>query len=402
MALPLLGAAILSSCTGAADASFSSSTTKSLVEGNLSPVAQEILKSENVASASQLKDPAHRAQFSFEGLKTNQGGTGSLQEKQTGDKATAWTYGQAMVAALDQGKITGNYQDFQVLASNLAKYREPGGGYGPVTNGRTGKGDRYYDDNAWIGLAYVQAYTQTKNPEYLKEAKDVFTFLKSGMQPDGGLVWVEHAKNPTYNTCVEGPAAELALRLHLASPNEGYLQYGERLYAHMHKHLEITSGPKAGLYSDNVSTDLAKRSDDIWSYNEGTPVGAATLLYRISGEQKYLEQARQTADASLNYYGKGDALWKQPPAFNAIYLRNLLQLDGVAPSPAIESTLREYNSRVWTQVLNPASGLFDKPTTVPIGRYGDDSIHVSTLDQSALVQLQALQSFPRSFYPDVT
>ena len=50
---------------------------------------------------------------------------------------------------------------------------------------------------------------------------------------------------------------------------------------------------------------------------------------------------------------------------------------------------------------NPASGLFDKAAPVPIGRYGDDQVHVSTLDQSALVQLQALQSFPSSFYPDI-
>ena len=374
----------------------------------LSAAAREILSRARVSSPSQLQQPSDRAELSFEALKTNMG-TARLLEKPGGNTASAWTLGQTMVAALDVSKLTGSHGDFDTLFSQLAKYKEPGGGYGPNTDGKAGTGARFYDDNAWIGLALMQAYNQVDDPgkkaAYLADAKGIFDFLKTGQQSDGGLIWEEKSKQPTYNTCTEGPATELALRLHLATAanihdtSDEYFSFASQVYDHMQQHLLIQSGPKAGLYADNVNVGQGNRVDDIWSYNEGTPVGAGALFYRITGQEKYLDQARATANASLQYFAKDDALQKQPPVFNAIYLRNLLQLEG-APSPI--ATLRSYNERAWGQSLNPASALFDQPSPTPLGHYGGDPGKISTIDQAALVQLQALQGLPAQTYPDIS
>lgn len=54
------------------------------------------------------------------------------------------------------------------------------GGYGSSTNGTTGGGTRYYDDNSIVGIDLVEAYSLTNNQTYLTKAKQIVEFLKSG------------------------------------------------------------------------------------------------------------------------------------------------------------------------------------------------------------------------------
>jgi hypothetical protein len=365
----------------------------------LSPESVQILGRENAKSPAELKLPANRAALAFEALKTNMGGLSDLREKRGGAPSTAWTFGQTMVAALE----TGDPKDFDQLVQKLDHFKE-GGGYAPTSNGQHGQGHRYYDDNAWIGLAFMQAYGQSQDPSkkalYLSKAEEVFQFLKTGQQADGGLVWVEKDAHPTYNTCAEAPAVELALRLHMATHphdlQDSHFQFADKVYQNMQKNLLISDGPNAGLYADNIDTGLKQRKDDIWAYNEGTPVGASVLMYQATGKTAYLDQARQTAKASLDYFAQSDRLWKQPPVFTAIYARNLAQLDAVAPDPAFHQMLEGYNSRTWSDALNSQSALFDRTGGDEIGHYGGGPGDISTLDQASLVQLHWLEAGGKS------
>ena len=377
--------------------------------------AKKIVQQDGVKSAADVTDPGQRSKIAYDALKANMGGGNNLEGMKGGHEATAWTYGQTMVASLDQAKQTGNYKDFDALAKGLAKYKEPSGGYAPGTNGVSGMGNCYFDDNSWIGLAFMQAHNQLAKSDpkqasqYLNDAKSTFNFVKTGQTPEGGVVWAQNQKAPTYNTCTEGPATELAMQLHMATAadpkdmNDEYGKFATQVYNNMQQNLLIKSGPNAGLYADHVDlSDPSKQNGNIYSYNQGTPVGAATLMYKATGDTQYLDQAKQTANASVKYYSQGDNLMKQAPAFNAIYMRNLLQLDTVAPNPQYKELLTNYNNQVWQDKLNPQSGLFDKPSDAPMGRYGGNPTDVSTLDQAALVQLNSLQAMQPSSYSDLT
>ncbi len=99
------------------------------------------------------------------------------------------------------------------------------------------------------------------------------------------------AENTERNTVTNAPAAELA---HAAVPDHGttpqYLQFAEMAYEWVRHCLLQPSG----LYADHISTKGVVEPT-LWSYNQGTMIGAGTLLYQATGNGAYLYQARQTA-----------------------------------------------------------------------------------------------------------
>ena len=90
----------------------------------------------------------------------------------------------------------------------------------------------------------------------------------------------------------------------------------------------------------------------MWSYNQGTMLGAAALFYRYTGDTGYLNRGRQIAAASLAFHGAGDRLWQQDPPFNAVYFHNLQLLAltaGDDASFAYLGPLADYLDRAWSQ-----------------------------------------------------
>ena len=97
------------------------------------------------------------------------------------------------------------------------------GGYGSSTNGTTGGGTRYYDDNSIVGIDLVEAYSLTNNQTYLTKAKQIVEFLKSGEDNTfgGGLWWNEDEKNIPGNensnkpSCANGYAILFLSLIHI-------------------------------------------------------------------------------------------------------------------------------------------------------------------------------------------
>src|SRR5690606_24649505 len=64
------------------------------------------------------------------------------------------------------------------------------GGYGSSTDGRTGGGTRFYDDNSIIGINLIEAYHITQDMTYVERASRIVPFLESGMDDQlGGALW---------------------------------------------------------------------------------------------------------------------------------------------------------------------------------------------------------------------
>jgi hypothetical protein len=291
-----------------------------------------------------------------------------------------WPYSQKMGASLDRAHLTGDYAPFEKLVRELEDYKHPRGGYSPSKRPE----HRFYDDNAWLGLNFIQAYNQRPDqPEYLRQAEEVFKFLEEGIVPGEGILWVEHAERPSYNTCALGPTIELAARLYESTGNKHYLEVAQQLDTFMDAHLRRPDG----LYADHIDTGLTQRDETLFSYNQGSPVGAKLVLHRVTGDASYKEEALQTAQSAVRHYGQEDRLWKQAPAFNAVFFRNLMELD----DPEATELLTGYLHRLWQQALSP-SGRFDKP--VGLGSYEGDELQM--IDQAGLVQLYALQAWPKA------
>lgn len=187
---------------------------------------------------------------------------------------------------------------------------------------KLGGGDRFYDDNQWIGIALMDAYERNKKPEYLKTAQLIERFMMTAYDTigGGGLYW-EEGKLNTKNTCSNGPGIILALQLYKATNKKSYLDTALLLYNWVNEKLKAPSG----IYYDNLKLPERKVDRRTYSYNTGTMLQSAVYLYEITKDKKYLDHATNTADSAMSFfYGSGkfrDGYW-----FNAVLLRGLEHL----------------------------------------------------------------------------
>lgn len=202
--------------------------------------------------------------------------------------------------------LKGKYQPYQdSLVMGVAQYldtvRKPAGYQAyPV---KFEKADRYYDDNGLVGIDYMESYFNTKNPLYLQRAKEVFKFILSGWNNDagGGVTWLE-GHNDQKPACTNGMATLTALKIYQGSKDKYYLDQGKRFYKWMYTTLRDST---TGIIVNDVKLN-AKQNRIFWTYNTGSLIEAAVILYKVTGDKQYLQQAKELAANSFKYYTKVD------------------------------------------------------------------------------------------------
>jgi hypothetical protein len=218
-------------------------------------------------------------------------------------------------------------------------------------------GNTYYDDNAWTALDLIEGYDVSGDSTYLTMAQDVFNFVITGWDTSstdgcpGGVFW-EDVAGSQRNATANAANAEVGLELYQRTNDASDLNWALQMYQWVNTCLATPSG----LYDDHVNPNGSVNTT-IWSYNQGTMIGADVLLYEITGNSSYLVDAQQTATASVAHFGTGATLENQGPAFNSIYFRNLFVLKHVAPSRSYAKEASVYASFMWTQ-RQSSTGLF--------------------------------------------
>jgi len=249
-------------------------------------------------------------------------------------------------------------------------------------------GAKYYDDNDWVGIELARLYELSHSPSLLAGAETIMAFEMAGWQASpelgcpGGVPFSNEPENSQRNTVTTAPAAELAVQLYRITHSAQYLQFAEMAYAWVRQCLLQPSG----LYADHVNRKGVVEPT-LWSYNQGTMIGAGTLLYQATGNGAYLNQARQTAQAALAYFTP-ERLGSEIASFPSIYFRNLLYLDSVTHEPPGPKIAQAYVDYAW-QHLRLKNDLF----------LGGEPPEPELLVQAAIVQIYALLSSPpRSYF----
>lgn len=183
-------------------------------------------------------------------------------------------------------------------------------------------GQRYYDDNQWVGITALDVYERTGDKTYLDLGKEMYDFMMNAYDTTlgGGLYWRENDFE-TKNTCSNGPGIIVAVKMYNATKEQGYLDTALMLYDWTNKNLKTPSG----LYYDNIKTEDGSIGEAIYSYNTGTMLQSNVYLYEITGDDKYLKEAIALADSSLEYFYK-DGKFKDLIWFNAVLLRGYQHL----------------------------------------------------------------------------
>lgn len=262
------------------------------------------------------------------------------------------------------------------------EHREPAAysSYIPLPYGH--ENDRFYDDNAWVGLELLRAWELTGYELALERAGQVFAYLVSGWDTadEGlhpcGVFWIESMRNRDRNTVSTAPAAKLGLLLAAQEDDPArrrfYEQWANRMYAWVDDNLRDSTG----LYWDHIGEDGAI-DESIFTYNQGAMIGASLLLHQTTGETRYLDRAEKIGQAALERWAL-DGLLAQPVAFNAILFQDLLLLNEQRPDPRYPDLLVSYADRLWSGHRDPTTNLFtiSSPT--------------SLLDQSAAARIYAM------------
>ncbi len=220
--------------------------------------------------------------------------------------------------------------------------------------------DRFYDDNVWIGIDFVNLYIASKDMEFLKRAEMVWNFVVSGRDSilGDGIYWCEQRKK-SKNTCSNAPAAVFALKLYTATLNKKYLSAGKELYDWTRKNLYDSA---ERTYSDNISLG-GKISRAKFSYNSGQMLQAASMLYRLTLDDRYVHEADTLAEACAEkFFTKNECgetrvrmhdVW-----FDAVLLRGFLEYSKLRPGTHYIEVYRNTLEELWNTSRNGA-GLID-------------------------------------------
>ncbi len=334
--------------------------------------------------AAVLAEKANQAmQDSF--LGTLDGKDAYFKDLISKERASSWDLGQVLEADIETGSTANFDRDKELLEKYWDTKSNPPGYtalHGP-------SGDKYYDDNAWIGIAMMDAYKENQDPEYLKRAEEVFKFVEHGSEGTdqfanpGGVLWSQEKDNQYRATVSTAGAAQLALQLYEQTHDQKYLDFAKEQHDWINANLKAPDG----LYYDGMEANGSIEGHEAkYSYNQGLMLGNATMLYEATGDPKYLQEAQDIAKVSVDNFkqwqngkqpGQPEPFHEQTPFFNAVFFKNLMHLDSIAPDPSYRQALAD-NASYLAQKFGAKDNV--------IRNQGESTLR----DQSSAVQILAL------------
>lgn len=304
-----------------------------------------------------------------------------------------WPYSGVLSAANARAALRGDEAsaaDLRTTLEHLEQYFDaldepPGYDSYPV---ELGGGTRFYDDNQWLGIDAIYAARTLGDPALVEQSKVIWDFSISGWSEEmaGGIYWNED-ETESKNTCSNGPAAVHALLLFEETGDQVYLDWAIRIMEWLDANLYDAA---TGVYWDNIKQD-GTIDRTTYTYNAGTPLHAYALLFKATGEEAYLNTARERAAASLAHFAPATVddvpSFPATPWFNSILMRGYAALFEVdpEPDPAYLAALAAFLSRAWA-TNRDADGFLH-----PDWSLAAPTTHTRwLLDQAPVIELAAL------------
>ena len=267
-----------------------------------------------------------------------------------------------------------------------------------------------YDDQMWITRELLRAYKLTGDAKFLTRAEYLAQYVMDGWDCTldnngneyGGITWGYGytSKHACSNGPIVAPLAWLAdeyqgsslsLRYFIIQPDgsrvkgplnrhDFYLESAKKVYQY---HKDAFYDKQSGVFHDmrggvtgelkfdtiqgrryRAHVDVGNPGGTKFTYNTGTELSGAAELYRITGEQKYLDDMQYISEAAYSYfthYVKTDSGYaRQWPAnnskdydnmpwFNDVLLRGLLDVYNYSPS--VSKSIELFNDNLdyaWT------------------------------------------------------
>jgi predicted alpha-1,6-mannanase (GH76 family) len=286
-----------------------------------------------------------------------------------------WNAANAITVLTDAMRVSGLKQYVPVLAHTFEHAQivvpktEQTGALKDMT-GAPGFVNRYYDDEGWWALAWIDAYDLTRQPRYLAMGQSIFADMVGGWDNTcgGGIWW---SKDKTYKNAIANElffsvAAHLAGRATTSAEQARYSAWAAKEWAWFRRSGMINSRHLVndGLTIDKASGSCRSNGKTVWTYNQGVLVGALAAWSKFSpgGASDSLAEARKIADATLAHLTDAAGVLHdscEPDCggdgiqFKGIFVRNLQALDEVAPDSHYPRFFAVNAQAIWQKDRGP-------------------------------------------------
>ena len=213
-----------------------------------------------------------------------------------------WSIAEIMEAMLDGYELTGDPTYKTMFEGTWKDFL--------ARNGKNWSNNAYNDDLTWAALAGCRAYMLFGGNDYLTIAKENYdlmynrasTYTVNGQQT-GLLRWCEESdKRNTSNGCINGPAIVCAAHLAMATGDNEYWNKAKKIYeAQRNSNLYVATGNDAGYVRDCIKSDGSVQNGWCSTYNQGTYLGSAVILYNHFKDDKYKNDADNIAKYTMNH-----------------------------------------------------------------------------------------------------
>lgn len=185
-----------------------------------------------------------------------------------------------------------------------------------------------YDDQMWIIRELIYAYQLTGEETYMEQAValtqvclDAWDTTSINGKELGGIDW-----GPGYeskHTCSNAPLIQPLVELYEIFRDEGrenaeyYLEWAKKVYDFTKDNLMLSNGlygdlvrPQGGRKEEGLGKNkhwvtqgnLGSLDSTTYSYNTGAMISGAACLYRATGEESYLKDAKKSASSAYRQF----------------------------------------------------------------------------------------------------
>lgn len=229
--------------------------------------------------------------------------------------------------------------------------------------------NKYYDDEGWWALAWIDAWDLTHDKRYLTTARSIFDDMAASWdQTCGGGIWWSkdrNYKNAIANELFFSVAAHLASRVP-AADRANYANWATQEWNWFQRSGMINDDH---LVNDGLTVDAAtgtcrNNRKTVWTYNQGVLIGALAEWSKSPGNTAVLDDAKRISDAALTHLTDKDGVLHdvcEPKCgadgiqFKGIFMRNLRDLNRIAPDPNYVKAFATNADSIWNNDRTPAN-----------------------------------------------
>jgi predicted alpha-1,6-mannanase (GH76 family) len=172
-------------------------------------------------------------------------------------------------------------------------------------NGRDWTPNSWNDDMAWMDLATLRGYQASGNADWLAVAADNWnkTYNRGWNAVGGGGIWEDNNRHDRGKCALSNnPMITAAVLLYQATGDGTYLSKAESIYSWVRRTLVDTSTGQVNgcVFFPGGDSDPGRVTPSDNVYDAGSLIEAANLLYRITGNRTYYDDALRSADHIKN------------------------------------------------------------------------------------------------------